>query len=466
MNNILFFLVFSALTILYVAIGVTVSSKVKSTSDYFLAGRNLGLFAVSLTLIATMIGGGALVGTSQQAYTYGLYGTLYTLGMAIGFLILGFGFASRLQSLNIATTVELFEKRYGSPTLKMIASALSIITMTGILIAQVVATRSIIEIFNFGYANEIIFVIFWILIIFYTTTGGLQSVVLTDIVQILFVIAIFSGIFLYGMFFGPSFDWGSIFTIQREQFGALPLSADAFIATLFMPALFALIEQDLAQRFFASRTKKVAAYAALITAIVITIFSLIPTYFGMQAKLLGLSTSVAAVKSPLIMVIELLTNNFVVILALCAIIAAIISTASSLLCAVSSNIALDFNFSWFNTQQKTLSRSKIITLVTGLIALGASYLVPQHIIDIIIESYTLSVSCLFVPLVWAYFNEKVSKTAAITSIVFGFITFLIMPFWNTTFPKSVIPLACSLLGYLLGLFMKRSDNSTTPARLH
>jgi SSS family solute:Na+ symporter len=65
------FLIFSALTICYVFIGTVISHKVKSVNDYFLAGRNLGLFAVSLTLIATMIGGGALVGTSQDAYTYG-----------------------------------------------------------------------------------------------------------------------------------------------------------------------------------------------------------------------------------------------------------------------------------------------------------------------------------------------------------------------------------------------------------
>ena len=317
MNSALFFAVFAALALFYTLLGFIAAKKIKTTSDYFLAGRNLSLFAVTLTLIATQVGSGMLVGTSQYAYLYGLYGLLYTIGMAAGFVILGIGLASKLQSLNVATTAELFETRYGSPTLKIIASLLSVIMMTGILIGQVVGSRLIIETLKLGSGNELIFIGFWIFVILYTMVGGLKAVVITDIFQVLLIIGIFAAIFFYSVLFGPPFDWSSIFSIQREQFGALPLSMNMLIATLFMPILFSLIEQDLAQRFFAARTKRIATVSALLTAAFMIIFALVPIYFGMQAKLLGIA--IPAGTSPLIATIELLTNEFVVILALCAI---------------------------------------------------------------------------------------------------------------------------------------------------
>ena len=452
MNSALFFAVFAVLALFYTILGFLASKKIKNTSDYFLAGRNLGLFAVTLTLIATQVGGGMLVGTSQDAYLYGIYGILYTVGMAVGFVLLGSGLASKLQSLNVATTAELFETRYGSTALKTVASLLSVITMTGILIGQVVASRTIIEILQFGTTgNELIFIGFWIFVILYTMVGGLKAVVITDVFQVLLIIAIFSGIFIYSVFFGPSFDWGSFMTIQKEQFGSLPISMNMVIATLIMPILFSLIEQDLAQRFFAARTKRIATLSALLTAGFMILFALVPIYFGMQAKLLGLS--IPAGSSPLMATIELLTNEFVVVLALCAIIAAITSTADSLLCAISSNLAQDFDFSWLG-KHNALSRSKTITLIAGLIALGASFMVPQNVIDILIGSYAISVSCLFVPLVWSYFSDAISKRAAIISVAAGFISFVALWYINGD-THSLIPLACSFIGYCIGLLLKR-----------
>lgn len=460
MNSALFFAVFAVLALFYTILGFLASKKIKTTSDYFLAGRNLGLFSVTLTLIATQVGGGMLVGTSQDAYLYGIYGILYTVGMAVGFVLLGSGLASKLQSLNVATTAELFETRYGSTTLKTVASLLSVITMTGILIGQVVASRTIIEILQFGSGNELIFIGFWIFVILYTMVGGLKAVVITDVFQVLLIIAIFSGIFIYSVFFGPSFDWGSFMTIQKEQFGS-PISMNMVIATLIMPILFSLIEQDLAQRFFAARTKRIATFSALLTAGFMILFALVPIYFGMQAKLLGLI--IPAGSSPLMATIELLTNEFVVVLALCAIIAAITSTADSLLCAISSNLAQDFDFSWLG-KHNALSRSKIITLIAGLIALGASFMVPQNVIDILIGSYAISVSCLFVPLVWSYFSGPFDKLrangreqAAIISVAAGFISWVAMLFWKTDAPKALVPLACSFIGYCVGLWMDKKQ---------
>jgi len=189
MNTIIFISVLFLFVIFYFILGYLSSKKTKNTTDYFLAGRQLGLLSVTFTLIASQLGGGMLLGTSQKAYEIGLFGILYTLSISFGFLILGFGFAAKLQELNIVTIPQLFELKFQSKTLRKFSSLLSILTLTGLFIGQIVASKTVF--FSIGINNELIFLLFWILIIAYTIIGGLNAIVWTDIAQVSLIILIF-----------------------------------------------------------------------------------------------------------------------------------------------------------------------------------------------------------------------------------------------------------------------------------
>lgn len=459
MNYVLFISIFSALGIFYFILGMLASKTVKTKSDYFLAGRNLGIWPVTFTLIATQIGGGMLLGTAEQSYQIGYYGIMYTFGMVLGFLLLGLGFASKLQSLKVATTAELFETRYFSPNLKKMASLLSIATMFGILVAQIVASRTLIMGLDMTggsvATSELLLLFFWAFVIIYTITGGLKAVVLTDSIQIIFIIILFIGIFLYGLS-GEASSFFSLSSIASQQKLFVVDSRSIFassISIVFMTALFALIEQDLAQRFFASRTKKIAAISATLASIFLLLFSLVPIYFGIKAKLLGICIS----GSPLIPIIKLLTNEIVLILAVCGIIAAITSTGDSLLCAISSNISQDFDLSKIGIRN-TLTLPKIVTLIAGTLAVIASYFVPQDIISVLIGSYEISVSCLLVPLLFSYFKKNLNKNAAIGSILFGLLGFVLFRIYPIAF-REIVTLLLSLAGYFVGNKIRRGKQN-------
>ena len=204
-----FITLFSTLSIMYLVIGLYASKNASTNTDYFLAGRALGIPEVTFTLVATQLGGGMLLGTAAKAYTIGLYGMFYTLGISIGFLLLGLGFAAKLQSLNVATTAQLFQTKYGSETLKKIASFLSIASMGGILIGQVIGSKALLA--GIGVSNELLFLMLWAFIITYTMVGGLAAVVLTDIAQVIYIFSAFGAIFAYCLWQEPS----SFFTLTR-----------------------------------------------------------------------------------------------------------------------------------------------------------------------------------------------------------------------------------------------------------
>jgi SSS family solute:Na+ symporter len=448
MNIVLFLSIFSALAIIYFFIGLYASKNIHNNSDYFLASRDLGLWPVTFTLIATQLGGGMLLGTAERAYAIGYWGILYTLGMSVGFLLLGLGFAAKLRSLNVATTAELFETKYHSVTLKKIASLLSITTMCGILVAQVIASKTLLA--GLEVHNEYIFLAFWLFVIIYTMMGGLKAVVFTDVAQVWVIILVFTGIFIYSLLSEPSsFFTISSFLDNQNKFllDGSAITTSSLLATIMLPALFSLIEQDLAQRFFAARTQKIAALSAILSSVFLLIFSFIPIYFGMKAQSMGLVVAPGA--SPLIPVLDALTSQLVLVLAVCAIIAAITSTADSLLCAVSSNVAQDFDLS-FTGIKNPLKISQIVTLITGIAALCASYFVSQSIIDVIVSSYEISISCLLVPLLYSYFGDNLKKSAAIGGICAGLLGFVVFRFYPIMIPKEIAAIGLSWIGYQIG----------------
>jgi len=445
---------------LYFVVGLYASRYVSTTCDYFLAGRSLGIIAVTFTLVATQLGGGMITGTSGQAYLYGFYGLFYTLSMALGFLMLAAGFARLLQRLNVATTAEIFETRYGSRALRKLASILSILTLSGLLIGQIVASRGII----LGWLgnSELALVCIWVALIAYTVVGGLYAVVLTDIYQVLIIVAIFSAIFIYCLLTEPSWfaSFPSLGFMQKNYFTDLSILDTRFLSVMIMPALFSLIEQDLAQRFFAARSRTVATFSALFAGLFLIAFAMVPIYLGMQARLTGVQMPM---ESSMMGYLENVTSDFVVLLAACALMAAFISTADSLLCAISSNVAQDFDLSGvlhrFGLKSK-LAYSKVVTLCIGAGALAASYFVPKNVIDILASSYALSVNALLVPSLFAYFSPNVKKEAAIAAIVIGLGTYALMPFWDTQLPKAIIPLMASLIAYGVGNWFGRKNRLT------
>lgn len=443
MNQILFLLVFSALTVIYLLVGLYASRYVKTTTDYFLAGRNLGIGSVTFTLIATQLGGGILLGTSSKAYMLGMYGIMYTLGICIGFLILGLGFAAKLRDAGINTVAEIFQTKYNSQTLKKIASLLSIITLSGILVAQVVASRELLH--GVGIFNQPIFIAFWAFLIAYTMLGGLYAVVLTDIVQVILIILVFGWLWISALAQEPfSFFTFKNLRATQELFTTHSFQIKEILPTLVMPALFALIEQDLAQRFFSSRNRSVAAISALCASLFLILFSLIPIYFGAKARILNLAIMGDA--SPLLIMLENSVSELGFVLAICGIIAAITSTSDSLLCAISSHIMQDFDISF--TKSKLLL-SKYVTLFVGLGAFVASYIVPSRIIDIIVGSYEISISCLFVSFVASFYLKKVYKIAAIASMLSGFLGIFIFKFLFPAIPHGLGALALSALSYVI-----------------
>lgn len=420
-------------------LGTKSTKKLLSQDDYFIAGKKTALFPLMMTFLATQIGGGLFLGSAEEAYKYGWSILLYPIGQSMGFILLGLGLGKKLSECNISTIAELFEVRYRFPFLRRVASLLSIFSLFFILVAQIIASHKFMV--SIGFDKEIYFFIFWTIVITYTVMGGLNAVIVTDMIQASFFVGAFLLAIAFVLLYSPiSFYEVVTSGLHRESFSFSP---NLFYGWLFMPMLFTVVEQDMGQRCFAAKSPKIVSKATIGSAMLMIFICCIPIFMGILAKQTGIDG-----EGILMLSVIKHTSPWMAAIIGCAILCAIISTADSLLNAISSNLCQDFSF----LQNKKIKFSQMITTAVALLAFITSYYC-NNIVPLMIQSYALSVSSLFVPVIFALIKKEVDPLSAFFSILLGTFSFVVLSFYSLLLPKEVISLIFSFGGYLSGSFV-------------
>ncbi len=422
-------------------IGSKSSKNLHTHDDYFLAGKGIRFFPLMMTFLATQVGGGLVLGSAEEAYKFGWIVLLYPLGASLGLIILGLGLGKKLAQFKVSTVAELFEVVYNSRFLRKVASLLSILSLFMIFVAQVIASNKFM--ISLGLDNRIWFVLFWGIVILYTSLGGLKAVVATDIVQAGFFIAVFFLALGYVYVKGDIFDTSFFESLSGQD--VFEFDSSKLFGWLFMPLMFMVIEQDMGQRCFAADAPKTVSKATLSAAFLTMAVTVIPVFFGVWAKASGLETVPGA--SILMTMVQAHTNPILSALVACAILAAIISTADSLINAIGSNLSQDFEFLLFKWNKVRISQCISVGIALSGIAFSFYF---DNVVDVLIQSYELSVSCLFVSLFLALFKRKGNIEAALFSIVLGASGFIIFKAVPISFPRELASILLSLLGFVLG----------------
>lgn len=445
--NLTFFL-FSmfVLQAIYWLVGFFSSSGVKGKEEYFLSGKKVPFFPLMMTFLATQVGGGVILGAAEEAYRFGWPVIFYPLGAVLGLMLLGCGLGRKLAGLKVSTVAEIFEVFYGSAVLRKVASLLSIISLFMILVAQIIASHKFLV--GMGVNHMAIFILFWALVICYTAQGGLKAVIATDVVQAAVFSIIFLSCFLYVLFSEPSPSF-----LPLSGIGDLSAVSSKLWGWLLMPLLFMVIEQDMGQRCFAGASPQVVARAAFWAGICTLFICIVPVFLGSLGRAIGVEIPKGG--SVLMAVVAHVTNPWITALVGCAILAAIISTATSLINAISSNLSEDFSFPYL----KSFDPMRVAQGGSLAIAIGAVFAAFyfDSIVDILIQSYELSVSCLFVPVMMALFKKKGDVEEAWMAMGLGGAGFFLFHIYPIPFPKEIASLLLSCLGYGMGTMISRYE---------
>ncbi|KUK36862.1 MAG: Sodium:solute symporter, partial [Thermacetogenium phaeum] len=404
------------------AIGIWAGRYNKSMTDFLLAGRRLGLLLATFTLTATYFGGGYFLGLSSYAYDHGWVALWQAIGGGLGFILVAF-VAFKMRDLAFYTVPDYLEHRYGGKTIRVLSALLSLIALVGILGAQVLATRAVLAMV--GVESNIGLILAALIFVGYTVVGGLWAVTLTDFVQV--SIAALGAVIAAVVAVSRAGGYQSLVatvTAQGVGEGFFTWSGGdiSLVMWLTLPMMmYTLIGQDVYQRLFATKDGKTARNAGILSGLVIIAICVFTVLIGLAAK--ALFPDLADSSQAATTVISSFFHPVVAGIILAAVMAAIMSTADSILTAGTSHIIRDFYMEVFGVKEegnekRLLALSRLWTLILGVGSIFFALAIPS-IIDILNYSYFLYTGGVFVPVVGGILWKRATRQGAVAGLLVG-----------------------------------------------
>lgn len=175
----------------FLGVGFVATRKVREgvkhgdavADELLVAGRAMPLWIAVMTMTATWVDGGYLLGTAEYTYRFGVSaGVQGGVCFGISLILGGLWFAQKMREGEFRTMIDPFERRFGPKwaAVLMLPALLGEIFWSGALLVALGATFSVL--LNLAIVPAIL--LSAAVVTAYTVVGGMWSVAYTDVVQL------------------------------------------------------------------------------------------------------------------------------------------------------------------------------------------------------------------------------------------------------------------------------------------
>lgn len=401
--------------------------KIKDSSDYMLAGRRMGLFMVAFSLSANNIGGGSTTGLAQKAFTdWGLSAIWYVLAASIAMIPLAY-FAPKIRKAMAVTIPEVVGRRFGkgSSTFTAVLGIVSLFCLTS---SQIAASGTVVSTLT-GIPLNVALLIAGLVIILYTTFGGMIADQVSDLVQFIVI--------LVGLAIATPFvingcgGWSAISAaLPGEQLSVTKIGWVPIFGYIFNYFCTFLAGPEMVSRFESAKDEKTARNASWLSAVLMAAMSIFPTLLGLAAlamkeQLPGLDASGS---NAMMAVTSQFAPGAIVGLVSAAIICATMSSADSNLLCMSTMVIHDLYLGLGG--KKELSEKKIvfITRMCNVIAAVVAMFISMMGVPIAtMNTFAFGIRCAgpFAAYGLGLVVPKATKNSGVISLIAGTIGFCV-----------------------------------------
>ncbi len=397
-------------------------------------GNNLLLVA---TIFASSIGGGTTFGISEKAFSESLahtYGLM--IAMPVDLLIAIYIVPKLIKHYGSETIGDIMSTYYGSSG-RYIGGFSAILVSIGLLAAQISVSGRIFEyILQVDYVLGV--TLSYGIVVIYTTIGGLQSVLFTNLLQFFAMIVAIPIITIFGLYqigletFVASVPLDKIsFSDNQDLLGITLSAALGFSVINLLPTFI--------QRALINKDSRITTNAIIVKTGVYVIFLVFVTINGLIAYIQYPDIK-ASLALPYLIdhIIPVGVQGIVVI----GLLAAVMSTADSDLNVTSITIVKDFINPLFavKNQNAMLLLARIINVLIGSIAIVIA-LCFSKVVDLVIFVVGFWSPIVLVPMIFGLFGITIGKRDFVISCATGALTFIV---WQLYFEKHF---------YLKGVFV-------------
>ncbi|MBO4829154.1 MAG: hypothetical protein J5534_06925 [Fibrobacter sp.] len=393
-------------------IAVRSARRVKDVPDFFVARKGASAKAVAGSLVATILGGSAVIGAVDSGARLGGAASWFMLVGALGLLAL-IPFAGRAYSHGKYALPDLVENLYGKGP-RLVASVVIPVAWTGIVAAQIIAAAKLLMTFTpMGYTTAAI--VAAAVFTGYTLAGGQLSILRTDFFQACLIIAgllLVAGFALFGVG-GPSVGFADSL-LSGSSAPAFPFNAnfsplDLFLLVLTYGTTYTA-GPDIFSRMFCAKdvttAKKGIAYAACTLVPVAFVIGFLAVYGAGLGDVSGARITAIADK--------VLPPALIPLFAL-ALLSVVLSSADTTL--LSSSVII---CGLFGVEKRTagVARARIVILLNGIVALLLA-LVFTDIIGTLLLALAVYAGAFTVPVLWGLLGLRAKPKFVAAAIVAG-----------------------------------------------
>jgi Na+/proline symporter len=406
-------LVLYALTCL--GIGLWASRR-KTDSDFMIAGRKIGIIGFVTSVVASYIGGAALVAYTAYVYRFGISAIAVFAGTAIGFIIF-IPYAMKLRKYSgekqFYTLSDWFSFRISKPV-GLASAVILLFVYSGMLLNQFIAGSSILANIS-GWSYETGLLISSSIIATYLLAGGFRSVIRTDIFQymVILVMVVLLGVVMEGD--------RKTFAMELVDFSRMNVGMT--IAFTLFGILIIFQSAEYWQRVYGAKSDRVVRNGFIGSAIFTVITGIAITMVGLAAHvhLQGIEAKDAFAEG-----LTLLMPDRLLGAALILIFAAIMSSADTQIFVLASSVAVDWFDKLSGKKSDDKRRMRItrigIVVFTALSFLGAWFL--RDLVAVIV--FITGVGFTIIPAAVGSFHWKIKPRAAMASFVSGTVYILVL----------------------------------------
>lgn len=461
----MFFAGAAFLIFIFVLIGASSSGKVKSSSDFVVAGRKAGPAAVSGIIMGALVGGASTVGTVQMAYQYGLSAWWFTLGAGIGCLFLGMWFAKPLRNSGLVTIPEYLKKNYGQVASITSMLSLSVGTFISVVAQFLAGIPLFMSIFPVNTMEAVTIVTALVLAFIYF--GGLKSYGKIGQAKILLLygVLVLSSFVVFIKGHGPLVLISGLPADPFLNLWGRGLSKDLGALVSMIVGVFCT--QIYIQGIFAASSSASARKGVLMASVLMPPLGLMGVQIGLSLRYSGV------IIEPAQALPFFLRTNFHPLLAgimWCGVLITVIGTAAGLSLGIATNIVRDLYMQHTNRNRISCGDKQI--LIVSRIAVTCVVLFAAVLGCVADKSMILQWSYLsmglrgvgtFFPLVISLlFPRILSPKWALFGIVGGIFTLMIWPIFKSGIPPLFAGLGVSGFAVICGcLSVVFRDNSKT-----
>ncbi len=447
-----------------IGIGLYAATRVHNAKDFAVAGRHLPLPIVTATVFATWFGAETVLGISATFVKEGLGGVVADpFGASLCLILAGLFFAGKLYRMNLLTIGDFYRARYNR-AVEFIAAVCIVVSYLGWVSAQIMALGLVFNVVSGGaVAQETGMVIGALIVLTYTTFGGMWSVALLDFVQMTVIMCgmLFIAWFVSGMTGGV----GAV-VAHAEAAGKLNFFPKGdythwvpFIGAWLTMMLGSIPQQDVFQRITAAKNQQTAVRGSVLGGSLYFVFAFVPMFLAYSATLVDpkVFSELLQQDSQLVLPTLILEHTpvFAQVIFFGALLSAIMSCSSATLLAPSvaftENILKHFVLKHM-TDRQFLRAMRITLWCFGAVVLVVALNAELSIFKMVESAYKITLVAAFTPLAFGLYWKRANTQGALTAMVMGLATWILCEVFKPSeiWPPQLVGLLVSMLGMVAG----------------